>query len=423
MNDTVATDSQELQNKRVRFDMNAVIPSGTKALAQNTPKSISLAFISTHVESLQLPIATILTKIARDHLDILHKLHHKLSQSTRMESDDDFIPQSARLEFTLNVSKKATEDPKFLTLKENTDIAVAEFRKVLRNSIIEATKIECDIIVDELHRNFVKSTFLIATASQLGEGIDNANIHAILSIIFTANNESLLKHRDLELNDYAEIYKEDQAILTFPLQTQASNNSTATTLSPFFAGAGTVRGQPDPDPPPLTRGTDSINRLIECILVTPFDRYLEQVKKNKIALSLKKLNLTHYGEKSTADADMRVNDEDAASREQLRELVRKENRSENNKLQNELDRLKKQMKQLTNAKNGQRGHSPTGGASTKRNPKSTPRTRKNSEKKAPAQKAAASDKDSNSGRNARNRKGGKQKTGKSSRGSSTGSRK
>jgi len=340
MNDTVATDSQELQNKRVRFDMNAVIPSGTKALAQKTPKSISLAFISTHVESLQLPIATILTKIARDHLDILHKLHHKLSQSQRMESDDDFIPQSARLEFTLNVSKKATEDPKFLTLKENTDIAVAEFRKVLRNSIIEATKIECDIIVDELHRNFVKSTFLIATASQLGEGIDNANIHAILSIIFTANNESLLKHTDLELNDYAEIYKEDQAILTFPLQTQASNNSTATTLSPFFAGAGTVRGQPDPDPPPLTRGTDSINRLIECILVTPFDRYLEQVKKNKIALSLKKLNLSHYGEKSTADADMRVNDEDAASREQLRELVRKENRSENNKLQNELDRLK-----------------------------------------------------------------------------------
>ena len=402
MNDTVATDSQELQNKRVRFDMNAVIPSGTKALAQKTPKSISLAFISTHVESLQLPIATILTKIARDHLDILHKLHHKLSQSQRMESDDDLIPQSARLEFTLNVSKKATEDPKFLTLKENTDIAVAEFRKVLRNSIIEATKIECDIIVDELHRNFVKSTFLIATTSQLGEGIDNANIHAILSTIFTANNETLLKHTDLELNDYAEIYKEDQAILTFPLQTQASNNSTATTLSPFFAGAGTVRARPDPDPPPLTRGTDSINRLIECILVTPFDRYLEQVKKNKIALSLKKLNLSHYGEKSTADADMRVNDEDAASREQLRELVRKENRSENNKLQNELDRLKKQMKQLTNAKNGQRGHSPTGSASTKRNPKSTPRTRKKSEKKAPAQKAAASDKDSNSGRNARN---------------------
>ena len=160
MNDTVATDSQELQNKRVRFDMNAVIPSGTKALAQKTPKSISLAFISTHVESLQLPIATILTKIARDHLDILHKLHHKLSQSQRMESDDDFIPQSARLEFTLNVSKKATEDPKFLTLKENTDIAVAEFRKVLRNSIIEATKIECSIIVDDLHHNFVKSTFV-----------------------------------------------------------------------------------------------------------------------------------------------------------------------------------------------------------------------------------------------------------------------
>ena len=69
---------------------------------------------------------------------------------------------------------------------------------------------------------------------------------------------------------------------------------------------------------------------------------------------------------------MRINDEDAASREQLRELVQKENHSENNKLQNEIDSLKKQMKKSTNAKNGQMGHSPTGGASTKRNQKSTP---------------------------------------------------
>ena len=103
------------------------------------------------------------------------------------------------------------------------------------------------------------------------------------------------------------------------------------------------------------------------MLITPFDRYLEQVKKNKIALSLKKPDLEHYSEKSTTDADMRVNDEDAASREQLQELVRKETHSENNKLKNEVERLKKQMKNLTNAKNGQRGHSPTGGASTKRN--------------------------------------------------------
>jgi len=128
------------------------------------------------------------------------------------------------------------------------------------------------------------------------------------------------------------------------------------------------------------RGTNSVSRLIECMLVTPFDRYLEQVKKNKINLSLKKLDLEHYGEKSTADAKMLVNAEDAASREQLQELVRKESRAENNKLKNELERLNKHMKYLTNAKNGERGHEPSGGASAKRNPNSTPLT-KNQKKK------------------------------------------
>ena len=424
MNVTAATDSQQLQNKRVRFDMNATYPSGTKAPTQKTPKSVSQAFISEHVASLHLPIATILTKIGRDHLDILHKLHHKLSQLQRMESDEEFIPQSARIDFKLNVSKKASEDPKFLTLKEQTDIVVADFRKVLRNSIIEATKIEIDLIVEDLHRNYVKSTFLIATANMIGEGNENANIHALLSIIFTSNHDTLLKHTDLELVDYAKIYKEDNAILTFPLPNQASQNSTTTTLSPFFAGAGTIRDHPEPDTPPLTPGTASVKRLIECMLITPFDRYLEQVKRNKIALSLKKLDLEHYGEKSTADADMRVNDEDAASREQLQELVRKETRSENNKLKNEVERLKKQMKSLTNAKNGQRGHSPTGGASTKRNQKSTPRTKnRNTARKAPAQKAADSANDSETGPSATKKKGGKQKSKKSSNGSNTGRRK
>lgn len=67
----------------------------------------------------------------------------------------------------------------------------------------------------------------------------------------------------------------------------------------------------------MIQGTDSINRLIECMLITPFDTNLEQVQKNKIALPLKKLNLKHYGEKSIADTNSEVNDKDAASREQL----------------------------------------------------------------------------------------------------------
>jgi len=141
------------------------------------------------------------------------------------------------------------------------------------------------------------------------------------------------------------------------------------------------------------RGTNSVSRLIECMLVTPFDRYLEQVKKNKINLSLKKLDLEHYGEKSTADAKMLVNAEDAASREQLQELVRKESRA-------------------------------SGGASAKRNPNSTPLT-KNQKKKAraAAPKSYASAKDSNSGTNVSRRRGGTQKTKKNSTCSGTGSRK
>jgi len=170
------------------------------------------------------------------------------------------------------------------------------------------------------------------------------------------------------------------------------------------------------------RGTNSVSQLIECMLVTPFDRYLEQVQKTRSTSPSRNLisSTMARNQPPTPKFEILVNTKDAASRDQLQELVQKETRAENNKLKSKLERLKN-INEIFDKRKKRRGHAPSGGASTKRDPKSKPTTKKQkNEKGASTQKADASTKDSNSGTTARKKKGGNKKNKKNSSGPGTG---
>lgn len=56
-----------------------------------------------------------------------------------MSDDDEYIPCSARIEFSLNVSEKVKLTPDFITLNNATDILVTGYCKQLKKQIIAVT--------------------------------------------------------------------------------------------------------------------------------------------------------------------------------------------------------------------------------------------------------------------------------------------
>ena len=84
----------------------------------------------------------------------------------------------------------------------------------------------------------------------------------------------LLKHIDMELDNYATNFKQGQAITTFPILQPTQDNKDTLTYRPFFQSTGTVCPRPGPTEIQHIKGADFINRLIELLLVTLFDYYI-----------------------------------------------------------------------------------------------------------------------------------------------------
>ena len=91
---------------------------------------------------------------------------------------------------------------------------------------------------------------------------------------------------------------------------------------------------------------ESITSMKECFedfFATPFDLYKSQVTKNETDLQLKKLTTSHFMEESTHKAQIEIEQEPAASREQLQSLIQREATKQNKKLTEELKKLKSQL--------------------------------------------------------------------------------
>ena len=100
------------QTKRTRIDASAASPSDTAT----TPMASARNSISTYVESLQPEVANILKRLGVEFLVSLHRLFMKQKQVTKLVNDDELIPISARVNFTLKCSKLVEQDEEYLSL-------------------------------------------------------------------------------------------------------------------------------------------------------------------------------------------------------------------------------------------------------------------------------------------------------------------
>ena len=412
MNEETATD-RDTRTKRAKTDPN-VAPLDNSSTSK-TPKSQAQEFVSAHVESLHYHVATILTKIGFDHINLIHKLLNKINQKTKMELDPSLFPRSARIDFTIKSSKKVEELPDYIQLKEETEIYVREVKENLKARILVAADLEITSLRQEILEHFVKGSFLVAKTLKIGEGEPDANIHGIISDIIHTHHETLLPHFMTDLAKFKELYQTLLNIETFPTpETAPEPSQQLVVLSPHF---GNNAARPAPIPTPMSTSTSNINRTIECLFITSIERYSEQEKKNEININLKKLDINHLTEPATAAAELEVSNEQSVTPENLKELIAKETKIATAALLKELNSLRAIVNSTSVKGKGAR-QTKRGASTKKKQTKKTGKTVSFAASVAPPADAA----DSDSSKKKRNNRSdsSKKKKGKKGKKSGTG---
>jgi hypothetical protein len=110
--------------------------------------------IQTSVASLCSKLATIITKLGKEHILLLTRLDSKKSIPEKLKDNEDVILHLERLEFQLSGLKWTEQRPELIVLVEETAIMVNTYQKALRGQVIKALLIKITSIEEEATEQF-----------------------------------------------------------------------------------------------------------------------------------------------------------------------------------------------------------------------------------------------------------------------------
>jgi hypothetical protein len=389
-------DSATNPAKRTRFNATAQATTLTASATElKSPLALADQQISRHVESLLPKIATIIKTSALSHIRLLVKIHHKRKQVSKMVTDEEFFPRSARLKFSLTVSKEVEESPEFLALQQENESRVLVYKNGLKADVISAIKLEITATETSLKTDLAKSLCLISRAFLIADSHTDLDPHRLVNTLLDRYHEPLLKNASTTLAEFRRVYVEAHGLASLP--------------NPVLVPHHHMLTQPGTPPPAQQSNADQeidkLHRALDATFLCPWEIYQDTSKRLAIDLELQKLSTSYFTEEATENAQMEVDNEAPADRQQLQELVRKQAQAENKKLVKELNLLKQQLSSLNlEAKNSPRGRS--GASNKKENARSPSRQRHSTRQTSPrsrtsrqprankSQKAGAAAKDS-----------------------------
>ena len=415
-----ATDKNPGSPKRVRVDPNAT----NAASKTQSPLACAHESLQEYITSLPPSTASILLRLARNHLQLRARLHNKQTQIEKMTNDAAFLPRSARVYFKLSGSKSAEQEAEFQTLQTETALLVDKFQRDLKEKITKATKIETKLLLTQLNEDLAVS-LRVATKALLLTFESSADPDRILANILDNFSTTFLTYLETNKETFQTLYKTRHSLLVFPnpylapvhevpippdtqatqdppntQESQASADSTDTdeptdslvldeyrrnlAPPPQAAAAAAPNARPATrtvtGPLPFALTINKVKRALENIFVLPWNTFLTQSKKNATTLALKKLATDHFDSSATETAAMEIDTEPPARRELIEEMVQKAVDKQTAKLNSEVGRLRSQLA----AKNSNRGQA-TGANKTKSSAPSTAnRGRSRSQKRAAA---------------------------------------
>jgi hypothetical protein len=331
------------QPKWVRFDSSALSPDDAIA----TPMAAARTSLQTHCALLQPENATLLLTLGKEHLLLMQKTLHRTTQVKKLTDDDSLIPRSARIKFTLSMSKLAESDLGYQSLKEETKTLVAGFQKALKTKIIKVAELEVKLLQLQIQTNLATNLF-VATKAILICNTLTPDPHQIVNTIFAWYDAPLLASFDLTVDNFRKLYCTTHSI---------------TTLLPPIAGsiAAPLGHDVAPIPSPVFQTFIQIYRVIDNIFLCSWTAYVGTQKCLAITAALRALRVEHFEPAATYNAAMLIHREPAAELPQLRAIVDAQVLSKTASLQKEVSSLCAMISALKTQKRG-----PSPGASVKK---------------------------------------------------------
>ena len=204
-------------NKRSRNDPSASNGTSTPGKSPKSPMAAALQHVQGHVVSLQPQIATILSRLAKQYLLLLSKLHNKTRQLKMMEDDPTFIPRSARIDFALSVTKKAEQDAEFPALRDECLRIIDETQQGLKKQIVLATKVEIKLFQNEARELLATSLQVVTKAFLIADGHSpTIQPERMVHTLLDRYHETLLSHLDCSLPDFRRLYCTLQSLASLP---------------------------------------------------------------------------------------------------------------------------------------------------------------------------------------------------------------
>lgn len=287
-----APDDNSARNTRARIDESVQTPGETLA-----PLQAALKHVESHTASLHDGLSDLLLDQGKKILTHQHKIFSKTFTLSRLENDEDRIPQSARVSFKLNTKKEVEEMPAFTTLQTKSDTLVREYNLKLKGLVLECGKLETIAHTATLRQMYAQAIFQIVSIYHVAQGVHSSRTNPTAIWILENHGDTVLKHLITEaysVADFIVTYKEVNKVAADEILTNTNDRAI------------------------------EIKRSLESILVAPWGHYLNRHKEKQLVLSLKKYSRETLTSSKTSDAVDSIEQELPADRQQLQELIRKE---------------------------------------------------------------------------------------------------
>jgi len=227
--------------------------SGGDKKKKQTP-SIELARnkLTSYVESLQPHMRTRLEVLCNSILNRYATYYRKNQTYTNQKNNPEFIPGSAQISVTLSVVEGVKDEPGFQAHVRKTAEVVNQCRKLLREPILECTKMNVDKLLSNVQDEFVKSlpdiAELIVDDIYYGHTIKPINKHMAVADLMDKHANDVLPIVKLHLDTFKIKYCEAHQLENFPRplpnpsQRRLNANSQAATAQGDAEHAINMRG-------------------------------------------------------------------------------------------------------------------------------------------------------------------------------------
>jgi hypothetical protein len=355
--------------KRARFDPALQQPShGTETASRPiAPKGLATSFAKGHVATLHPQVSSILLNLFDDFIALKTQIFNKELQVKKMETNKEFFPRSARIDFRFHLSDDAKALDEYSTLLAATTQEIDGFKAQLKIRITQATQIELFVMRSKLRALAVKAiritskAFLIIEDPTTDDVPTDITARAVISLLRPSFFAVLYFESTADV--IAVYNKQHRTTLeAFQAPAQAQDNSDSIVLNDANLNPAT-------GPPPNTTAS-KIASTLKAIFTIAWAQYIDQTQRNAVRLKLRQFTVQALDEPATDAAAMVTNDEPNVDPKIVADMIQAEVSKKTKHLTTALSKLQNQLAsknktgrnaKATSAKQPQRPTSKTNG--------------------------------------------------------------